>query len=507
MAMGKHRILYDLTLGHSTMGYSGIPQDTRLLFSGLLRSSVLDVCGLVRPCGQTCFAREDLGDVLGQSVLLGHCLGVGSRDADSVMEKLIGRFGHPKLARGYSLYLRSSRGHDKIYRVMTEKFYEMLWRSFFSPTLSPGEFERLRGATYFLCRTGGDKVRAATLMGTQPPRLDTKGIQFFLTQDCAPFAVRPETQKLVRYHDGIPLLHSDTFESRVSAKLHFEGLKRSANDNIFVCNSPSAMADLGNICEAAAVRARVIPYFLPPMKAVRGGTRALKSIAASRIARLTMGSSYNLERLDDWFRVGTSAGDIDGIPQYILSVATIEPRKNYVSLIKAWQKLRYDSEQDVRLIIVGSPGWKYEPTIDVMRKYAAMGELLHLEKVDQRELPYLYSYARCFVFPSVAEGFGLPPCEAMQCGCPVALSDIPAHRYAAGEAAVFFDPYDIDDMARAIGSLLFANQDSGFIQDLTAEGYKNSKRFSVEEILPLWEDLFEELSRKRDTNLRAAGSK
>jgi glycosyltransferase involved in cell wall biosynthesis len=114
---------------------------------------------------------------------------------------------------------------------------------------------------------------------------------------------------------------------------------------------------------------------------------------------------------------------------------------------------------------------------------------LHLEKVAQHELGYLYSAASCFAFPSFAEGFGLPPTEAMQCGCPVVVSDIPAHRYAAGEAALYCDPYDEEDMAATMAHVLDdANRTK--VQELVERGYRNAERFSQENILPMWEEFF-----------------
>ena len=80
--------------------------------------------------------------------------------------------------------------------------------------------------------------------------------------------------------------------------------------------------------------------------------------------------------------------------------------------------------------------------------------------VDDEALPVLYAGAAGFVYPSVYEGFGLPPLEAMASGCPVAVSDIPAHREVCGEAAIYFDPFNPEDLATKLERLLRLDRES-----------------------------------------------
>jgi glycosyltransferase involved in cell wall biosynthesis len=209
----------------------------------------------------------------------------------------------------------------------------------------------------------------------------------------------------------------------------------------------------------------------------------LRYIAQNRISPRTINESQRIRSISEWM-----GGGENHIPRYIMSLATIEPRKNYGRLIEAWQVVRAQGHDDVRLMIVGSPGWLYAGTLKAMRPYIERGELLHLEKVAQSELPMLYSCASVFCFPSMAEGFGLPPTEAMQCSCPVVLSDIPAHRYMAGESALMCDPYSVADIA---DKLTVALTDDEVRKSLKHKGLENVKRFTVDEVLPKWEDFFE----------------
>jgi glycosyltransferase involved in cell wall biosynthesis len=91
------------------------------------------------------------------------------------------------------------------------------------------------------------------------------------------------------------------------------------------------------------------------------------------------------------------------------------------------------------------------------------------------ELKSLYAHATAFVFPSLYEGFGLPPLEAMICGCPVIVSDIPPHREVCGEAALYCNPHDIDDIAQKILSVM---SNTGLRHRLSEKGHKRAANFN-----------------------------
>ena len=85
----------------------------------------------------------------------------------------------------------------------------------------------------------------------------------------------------------------------------------------------------------------------------------------------------------------------------------------------------------------------------------------------------------------------------MQCDCPVAVSDIAGHRYSCGDAALYFNPYDLEEMAVTMETLVNADKNSEFIRDLIAKGHKNIDRYSHAAVLPQWEDLFDELKAEK----------
>jgi glycosyltransferase involved in cell wall biosynthesis len=132
---------------------------------------------------------------------------------------------------------------------------------------------------------------------------------------------------------------------------------------------------------------------------------------------------------------------------YILFVGSLEPRKNLRILLEAW---RLGSFTGATLAVVGASGHLF-PKVE----FDSIPEGVRLlGSVEDDVLPALYSGAKGFVYPSIYEGFGLPPLEAMACGCPVAVSDIPAHREVCGSVATYFDPFNPEELSNRLEWLL-----------------------------------------------------
>jgi glycosyltransferase involved in cell wall biosynthesis len=132
---------------------------------------------------------------------------------------------------------------------------------------------------------------------------------------------------------------------------------------------------------------------------------------------------------------------------YILFVGSLEPRKNLKILFEAWQLGSFDG---ATLAVVGASGHLYPK----LRLGSVPKGVRLLGRVEDDVLPALYTGATGFVYPSIYEGFGLPPLEAMACGCAVAVSDIPAHREVCGSCAIYFDPFSPEDLRRGLELLL-----------------------------------------------------
>jgi alpha-1,3-rhamnosyl/mannosyltransferase len=146
--------------------------------------------------------------------------------------------------------------------------------------------------------------------------------------------------------------------------------------------------------------------------------------------------------VDSVFRPDGERADLDG--PYVLTVATLEPRKNLDVLVAAFKLLARD---DLRLALVGAAGWGEQPTLDHPR-------VVRLGYVDDAELARLYRGAAVFAYPSRFEGFGIPIVEAMASGVPVVASSHESMDEAAGDAALRADPEDAQAFAAAIEAAL-----------------------------------------------------
>jgi glycosyltransferase involved in cell wall biosynthesis len=125
--------------------------------------------------------------------------------------------------------------------------------------------------------------------------------------------------------------------------------------------------------------------------------------------------------------------------KYILTVGTIEPRKNLSALINAFAEVAA-SAKDIDLVVVGRKGWKWRDTFDAAGRSGVRERIRFLEYVPPDDLPALYVGAELFVYPSLYEGFGIPPLEAMACGVPVITSHTSSLPEVVGEAAIQVAP-------------------------------------------------------------------
>lgn len=160
--------------------------------------------------------------------------------------------------------------------------------------------------------------------------------------------------------------------------------------------------------------------------------------------------------------------------QYILYVGTIEPRKNLIRLVRAFAEARAAGRREP-LVLVGALGWGFEPVFAEIERLNLRDAVVHLGFVSTDELVALYNGAAVFVFPSLYEGFGLPPLEAMACGTPVITSATSACGELAGEAALLIDPGDEAAIAGALRQVL---EDQDLAAELRQRGLAHAARFS-----------------------------
>ncbi len=157
---------------------------------------------------------------------------------------------------------------------------------------------------------------------------------------------------------------------------------------------------------------------------------------------------------------------------YLLMVSTLEPRKNIPFLVEVFERL---TEFDGDLVLAGMKGWSFEPILQRMQASPRAARIRHLDYVDDADLPALYAGAAAFVFPSLYEGFGFPPLEAMACGTPVVSSTGGSLEEVVGEGACLLRDFDAEAWAGAVRRVL---GDAAFRADLVRRGTVHARRFS-----------------------------
>lgn len=162
-------------------------------------------------------------------------------------------------------------------------------------------------------------------------------------------------------------------------------------------------------------------------------------------------------------------------PQFLLFVGRIFPNKNFGNLVKALAKVR--EQLPLPLVVAGGVRWKYEKDLAVVQELGLTDQIMFLDFVTQQDLVHLYNLARCFVYPSFYESFGLAQVEAMACGCPVVAANTGALPEIAGDAAAFCDPHDPSDIARAI---LGVAGDDAVRSDRSARGLARASEYTWE---------------------------
>lgn len=167
-----------------------------------------------------------------------------------------------------------------------------------------------------------------------------------------------------------------------------------------------------------------------------------------------------------------------GSKRYILSLATLEPRKNQLSIIEAYETYRDETGDTIGLVIGGGRGWKSAPVIRAAKRSKYAKDIQLIGYVDEQQKSELYRNAQVFVFPSFYEGFGLPVLEAMRAGCPVITSHTSSLPELVGDAGILIDPYNVNDLTVAIKLIL---QSERLRTDLIERGKRRAEDFSWQE--------------------------
>lgn len=248
-------------------------------------------------------------------------------------------------------------------------------------------------------------------------------VDLFHSPDFTLPPVRRGTRTIVTVHDLSFMRHPECFEPSLLRYLVTHVPRAVARADWILADSESTRHDLVDLLTA------------PP----------------DRITVIYPGVEPRFRPVEDQDLVRRVRRKYDLPPQYVLSLGTVQPRKNYVGLMQAFAQL---SLPDVSLVIVGGQGWLSDGIYRVASELALGDRVRFLGFVDDRDLPAIYSGASLFALPSLYEGFGLPLLEAMACGTPVIAADNSSLPEVVGRAGVLVDALDTGALADAIGHLL-----------------------------------------------------
>ena len=163
---------------------------------------------------------------------------------------------------------------------------------------------------------------------------------------------------------------------------------------------------------------------------------------------------------------------IDGA--YLMYLGTLEPRKNIETLIRAYALLKKRISAP-KLVIAGKKGWAYEGIFKLTKELELESDVIFTGYLERSEIPVLLTGAEAFVFPSVYEGFGMPPLEAMACGCPVITSNVSALPEVAGDAGLLCDPKSPEEFAAAMERVC---TDKALAKSMSEKGLERAKSYT-----------------------------
>lgn len=271
---------------------------------------------------------------------------------------------------------------------------------------------------------------------------------------------QPNIKSVLTVHDIIPLLHPEwcgmlgETDKYFHPEFNLPAILKSLNrDHWIICPSATSRND---VCEYLGAqidpdKVRVIPW------------------AASKLF-YPCTDVQRLSAVREKYKLPPTR-------HYLLSLSTIEPRKNYTTLLRSFHRLlQQERMNDLYLVLAGALGWDYGDIFAELRKSRMLASRVILAgHIADEDLAALYSGALAFVFPSLYEGFGLPPLEAMQCGTPVLTSAISSLPEVVGEAGLLVNPRDEEALAQG---LLTLYRDADLRAELSRRGIAQAALFS-----------------------------
>lgn len=473
-------------------GHAGIPQETRLLFHGLSQIEGCAVEGLIQSSNRVLAKGLPAAPVAGRSPPSeDRRVDRLARVVISLQQRRPGNWlvrsgvGLERVLAPAAMMARTLLGRrEALTRFEPARFRDFVWRALFAKTLPTADFDAVTAGEFRVARVPWSAMHAGGLVTRKfghavYPRLDTAGFDVMIAETPYPGRVGPHTRLVVRYHDAIPLLMPHTISDKAYHQAsHYHALQRNVRDGAwFACVSEATRRDLLSIFPQAEPRTVTIHnmvshHYFPEDSSPRRIGEVLRLRAHPKLHAAPAGAGGPRLRLT---------------PDYLLMVSTLEPRKNHLTLLEAWEQLRAERFPDIELVVVGMLGWDHEAIVQKFRPWLERGSLHVLEDVPAPELRLLYKHARATVCPSFGEGFDFSGVEAMRSGGAVVASDIAVHRDIYRDAAEYFNPYAASALAQALGNVIDPAS-AARRAELVERGQVVSADYLSGKILPQWRE-------------------
>jgi glycosyltransferase involved in cell wall biosynthesis len=505
MSTSPLRILLELRPAFG--GHAGIPQATRLLFRSLASLDEVRVEGLLQSAGRVLTrGLPPHGSGWFGSLSTDQQLNRLGRVVIAIEQGIWDSHTHATAHTVVMAFKHLLGGTQQLTRFDAQHFQDYIWRRLFARTLPAADFELVIRHGFRIARIPWNAMHICALVTRKLgyglyPRLDTSDFDVMIAETPYPATVSRNTKLVIHYHDAIPLLMPHTIaDRRFHQAFHYRALRKNVENGAwFVCVSDATRRDLVSVFPQAESKSLTIHNMVSRDYFIENSSMdGLREIINTRINDcLKPPLDPSLKR--QLFANSGSAEPLD----YLLVVSTIEPRKNHLSLLTAWERLRSQRFPKLKLVIVGALGWHHESIIQKLRPWLERAEVFLLEDVLASELRVLYRHARATVCPSFGEGFDFSGIEAMKSGGAVVASDIAVHREIYANAAEFFNPYSVEALSHAI-QIVIDPARSARREELVATGATVAERYTHEAIVPKWQSF---LQPRTTLEVTPAGSK
>ncbi|MCR1346998.1 glycosyltransferase family 4 protein [Acidithiobacillus ferrooxidans] len=499
-------------------GLYGIPQETRLLFDLLTSAKEIELTGLLQMSTRLVY------DGSSQDMFL-HPDETLFRNAQTLVtlkgRRTLGWQGEVSecVRRSWIAWrLRLSAwlglGRVSVGNLDAHRFTDFIWQEIFALSLPARSREKVLQCNYRVCSAPWKQMhivglgRARWLQYARYPLLDTSDVDVLIAQTPFPGRVTPNTRMVVHYHDAVPIFMPHTISDRAFHQAsHYHALTANVRDGAyFVCVSEATRSDLLSLFPNISERTQVIHNILPEhyKPAEPEPERIPDFVRRYTYDQFIAKAGGKMNELSKTFQLGRAfnswdaktafyAEKLGARTRFMLMVSTIEPRKNHLRLLEAYEVIRSTIDANLKLILVGNIGWSYETILEAFLPWIEQGSLFLLHGVPPDALRLLYRQAVVTVCPSVGEGFDFSGAEAMRCGGVVAASDIPVHREIYGNAAEYFNPYDTASVVYTLRQIIYSADAETIQTRLRNDGLQQSARYLPEYILPQWETFLRRL--------------